>query len=145
MNIGGPVFFKAFVAFGVPEGGDVVGESIQPDIDHMLGVAGNGDPPGEGGTADAEILQPLFDEVDHFIAAGYRLNEIGIRIDVFQKTVGIIAQLKEIAFFPNDIDGAAAVGTDAAGVFDLSFRIEGLAGNAVMTFVRAEVDIALGF
>ena len=145
VNIGGPVFFKAFIAFGVAESGDVVGESVQPDIDHMLGIVGYGDAPGEGSAADADIFQPLLDEVDHFIATGYGLNEIGMGIDIFQQTIGVVAEFEEVAFFPNDIDGAAAVGADAFGILDLGFGIKGFTGNAVMTFVRAEVNIALGF
>ena len=111
----------------------------------MFGIVGYGNAPAESCTADAQILQTLFDEIDHFIAAGDRLNEIGVFIDVAEQTFGVVVKFEEITFFFDDVDLATAIGANTAGVFDLSLCKEGLAGYAVMTFIGAEIDVAFVF
>ena len=59
VQVGRPEFLEFGLVCGiiaaVAEGGDVVGQRVEPDVDDVLLVAGNGDAPGEAGAADGEI------------------------------------------------------------------------------------------
>ncbi len=41
----------------VADGGHVVGEGVEPDVDDVLGVAGDGDAPLEAGAGDGEVVE----------------------------------------------------------------------------------------
>ena len=62
VHIGRPVFLEASCASACdepyPMRGDVVGQRIQPDVDHMLGIVGHRNAPGERAAADGKIAQP---------------------------------------------------------------------------------------
>ena len=58
MHVGRPVLPEQLVMIGgVAQGGDVVGQRVQPYVHDMLGVEVHRDAPLEGGAADAQILQ----------------------------------------------------------------------------------------
>ena len=67
MDVGGPVFFELLDFFGVvaavADGGHVVGEGVEPDVDDVLllglgsGGFGDWDAPGEAGTGDGEVAE----------------------------------------------------------------------------------------
>ena len=46
---------------------DVVGQGVEPDIDHVVLVAGVGDAPLERGAGDGQILEPAFDKADDLV------------------------------------------------------------------------------
>src|SRR5437660_5950563 len=99
VQVSRPVLFKLLlfsrIVGAIANGGHVVGQSIQPDINDMLPVAGNRNPPLETGARDAQVLQSPFDvgrtkrrllrlsslrdvaaqEAEDFIAAYFRLNQ----------------------------------------------------------------------
>ena len=56
VEVGGPVLFEfgdvGGVFAAVTEGGHVVGEGVEPDVDDVLGVVGNGDSPLEAAAGD---------------------------------------------------------------------------------------------
>ena len=55
----------------IAQEGDVVGQSIQPHIDHMARVKLHWDAPAEGGAGHAQILKAGLEEiVDHLIFRG---------------------------------------------------------------------------
>ena len=58
-----PVFFikVAGIAVGiVAQSGDVIRKCVDPDVDDVLVVKGDGDAPFKGGSGDAEILKSGF-------------------------------------------------------------------------------------
>jgi hypothetical protein len=54
------------------DGGDVVGQRVEPDVHDVRGIAGYRNSPVEGGPRHREILQAAPDEAGHFVAAGNR-------------------------------------------------------------------------
>ena len=73
LHIGGPVFLVLCrVVRAVAERRDVVGQRIEPDVDHVLGIVRNRNAPGEGAAADGKIAQAGAHERNHFIAPRFR-------------------------------------------------------------------------
>ena len=50
----------------VADGGDVVGEGVESDVDHVLRIGRNWDAPVEGGARDGEVLQCTRDVIEIF-------------------------------------------------------------------------------
>ena len=72
----------------IPDAGDVVGQGVQPDVHHMIGIEIHRDSPFEGGAGNTEIGQSRLEEiVDHLVAAGIRLDEIRILLVILQQLV----------------------------------------------------------
>ena len=142
VHAGPPALFVIAVAVvAVAQCGNIVGEGVDPDIDHMTGVEVHGHAPAEAGPGDAQVLQSRVDEVaHHLVDPGAGLQEVR----VFQQVpdfVRVLAQAEEIGLLLRVLDGAAAVG--AAAVLKLALRPEGLAGGAVFALVGPLVDIAV--
>ena len=52
-------------------GGDVVGQSVQPNVNHMLGVKIHRHAPGKAGAGDTQVFETGLDEVvDHLVDPG---------------------------------------------------------------------------
>ena len=141
MHVSRPVFIEFFRITAVTDTGKVVEQRVKPDIDNVFVVKRHRDAPVEGGAGDAQIFQPLFDEVDHLVAACHRLNEVGMSFDIFQQTVLIFGKLKEIAFFFHTLYRTAAVG--AFAVDQLTLQPVGFAGYTVPAFIILFINIAL--
>ena len=144
MDVSGPVLGEVFAAAVgvVAQGGDIVGEGVQPDIDHMAVVKAHRDAPLEGGTGDAEVLQAGFQEVvDHFLFPGLGDDEVGVFLDVLHEPVLVFAHPEEVGLLLGGLDGAAAVG--AAAVLQLALGPEGFTGGAVHAGVLAFIDVTL--
>ena len=124
------------------EGGYIVDQSIEPDVDDVLVVEGNRDAPIKGGAGNTQVFQTGFNKIDHFIAAGLGSNEIGVILNEFQPAVGILAHTEEIALLLGFLHFLSAV---RAYVFCAHLRLgeESLAGRAVPAFVFGLIDIAL--
>ena len=132
----------ALAAAVVADPGYVVGQRIEPDINHVSLIEINGDAPFEGRTGNTEILQTGQQEVvHHFVLAGNRLDKFRMCIDMFDQPVGIFAHFKEIRFFGCLHDRTSAFGTPP--VHQLGFRPEGLIRRAVPAFIGTLVDVAL--
>ena len=122
--------------------GDIVGQGIQPYIDHMLRVKIYRNSPAEGGTGNTQILQPRQQEVvHHLILSGYRLDEIRMGVDVINQAVCILAHFEEVCLLLCRLYLTATVRTLA--VHQLGLRPEGLTGCTVQALIRALVDISL--
>ena len=79
VQVGGPEGFVLAVVGAAPaQGGDVVGQRIEPDVDDVLLVARHGDAPVEAGAGDGEIAQAALHEGDDFVAARLRPDEVGM-------------------------------------------------------------------
>ena len=143
MHVRRPVFaVERIIVRPVAQGGDIVGERVDPHIDHMLGVEFHGNAPGERRARHAQILQAGAQEVvQHLIGAGNRLNEFRVLLDVIDQPILVFAHAQEIAFFLHQFHGAAAIG--AATVHHLRGRPEGFAGRAIQALIFALVDVAL--
>ena len=142
VNVARPIFIVVVIlVVQVTQGGDIVAQSVHPDVDHMTGIEGDGDAPGEAGAADAEVFQAGLDEVvHHLIAAALRFQETGLAEQFFDLLL-VLGETEEIGFLLGVLYLTAAVGTLA--VHQLGVGPEGLAGNAVFALVSALVDVAV--
>ena len=140
-----PELFVQVPAFAVrliAQRGDVVGQRVQPHVDHVLVVKAHRDAPLEGRAGDAQVLQAGQQEiVHHLVLAGDGLDEFRVLVDVRDQPVRIFAHAEEIRLFGRAHERPAAV--RALAVRDLRFREEGLVGHAVPAFVGAFIDVAL--
>ena len=107
----------------------------------MLGIEGRLDAPVERRTGHAQIFQPLLNEVDHFVAAGHRLDKVGMLVNILEHAVRVFAHFEEITFFLHLLYRAAAV--RAVAVHQLMLGPEGFAGHAVPAFVILFINIPL--
>ena len=142
VHIGRPEFLEFFRIVHDAGSGEVVHQCVEPYVHHVLRVEGHLDAPGEAGARYAQVFQAALHELDHFISAGFRLDEGRVFFDVFHPTVSILGHFEEIGFFTDSLQRAAAVGADVIFV-ELIFRPEGFAGDAVPAFVLAFVNVAL--
>ena len=142
MDIGRPEFLiEAVIVTAPTERSDIVGKGIEPDIDNMTVVDRDRNAPVKGGAGDAKIFESPFDEIDHFVTATFRHDEIRMVFDILQEFVLIVAHLEEVAFFREDLGLFAAVRAVIA-VNELQVGEKCFAAGAVMTAVRRFVDIA---
>ena len=118
---------------------NVVGQRIQPHVNHVLGIVRYRNAPRKCRAADGEIAQPRAHERDHFIAPRFRPNEVGIRVD-FQQLVLKRRELEEVILFMHGLGDPAAVGAWIARLYAVHVH---LVGDAVLAGVRALVDVAV--
>ena len=145
MQIRRPVFGELPAAVSiavVTDAGDIVGEGVQPYVDHMLRVKVHGNAPAEGGPGHAEILEARQQEVvHHLIFPGNRLNELRMLIDILDQFRSVFAHAEEVGLLPGRGHRPAAVRTLA--VHQLGFRKERFTGGAVHPLVIAFINIPL--
>ena len=144
VHVRGPVLIEQRgIVAAVAQGGDVVGQRVDPDVDHVLGIEVHRHAPLEGGAADAQILKARAQEVvQHLVGPRRRLDEVGMALDVVDQPVLILAHAEEVALLVGGLAGAAAVGAEVA-LLQLGGGPEGLALGAVLALVFALVDVAL--
>ena len=69
MHVCGPVFAELFLVMQIADRRKVVRKRVEPDVDDVLRVERHGDAPVERGARNAEVLKPLLNEGNHFVAA----------------------------------------------------------------------------
>ena len=108
----------------------------------MLLIKGHGDTPVKGGAGDAQILQALLYEIDHFVATACGLNEVRMLFNKIKPPILIFAHLEEVAFLLHLLYRTMAVG--AAVIFvQLALQPVGFAGHAVQALIILFIDVAL--
>ena len=143
MQVRGPVFLKLFAAFAaavISDTCDVIGQRVQPYINHMLLIKSNRNPPFKRSTRHAQILQARKQEIiHHLIFPGYGLNKLRMRIDMRNQTIRIFTHLKKVGFLFSRLHLATAVGTFS--VHKLRLGKERFTGRAVHAFIMPFIDI----
>lgn len=82
------------------DGGEVVKQGIDPDINRLLWVAGHRDAPSAGpGTRDGDIVETLIDAREDFVFTCLGLNEGRMRFDVFSQPIGVGGETEKIVLF----------------------------------------------
>ncbi len=122
----------------IANGGHVVRQRVQPDVDHVLLIARNWNAPGETAAADRQVFEAAAYERHDLVTANLRANEPGILFVKLQQLVFKGGQFEVVVLFAHRLGDAAAVGTWRAG----RYIDEGLVGNAVLSGVVALVDKA---
>ena len=142
MEIGGPVFFELLLVGGVitavADGGHVVGEGVEPDVDNVLFVTRDRDAPLEAGARDAEVLEAGFDEAEDLVAARLGFDTEFPGFDEIDDLLLVLREAEVVVLLGDGFGDAAAVRTGGAGR-DIN---EGLLGDAVLASVGVKVDRA---
>ena len=145
MQVGGPQLLILLAAVSVriiTDSGDVVGQSIQPHINHMSVVKIHRNAPFEGGSGHAQILQAGQQEVvHHLVLAGHGLDELRMFINMRNQPVRILAHFEKVSLFLRRLHLASAVG--ALSVHQLGLGPEGFTGRAVKSFIISLINISL--
>ena len=111
VHVGGPVLARTSwlsVVGAVAERGDVIGQRIEPDINHMLGIVGHRNAPVERGAADRKIAQAAAHKGNHFVAPRLRPDEVGLLGVELQQLVLQRRELEEVILFLHRFGRAAA-------------------------------------
>ena len=144
MKICRPVFLELLCTFTVTivaDTGNIVGQCIQPYINHMARIKVYRNSPFEGSSGYTEILKSRKQEVvHHLILAGFRLDKFRMCIDMLDQAVCIFAHFEEISFFLCRNARTSAVRTFA--VDKLGFCKERLTWSTVHSFVMSFIDIS---
>src|SRR5215467_8307198 len=113
VHIGRPVALELFLVrlvFGAKtDGGAVVAQRIQPNVDHVLGITRDWNAPLESAAADGKIAQPAFHEGDYFIAPGLRTNKLSMVFVVGKKFFGKRRQFEIVVLFAHRFRGPSAL------------------------------------
>ena len=145
MQIRRPIFFIIFAVIAVrvvADPRDIVGERIKPNVNDVLVVKFHGYAPRKRRARNAKILQAFQKEiVHHFVLARYRLNKLGVGVDMLDKPIGVFAHFEEIRFFFRRLHFPSAIG--AFAFYKLAFRPEGFAGRAIHALIVTLINIPL--
>ena len=81
VKIGGPESRK-LRAFGVRIAGrgEIIGQSVEPHIDHVVGVARDRNSPAEAGSRDRQVAQAALDKADDLVPPAARRDRIRVRV-----------------------------------------------------------------
>ena len=113
VNIGWPIPCKLFLLFFIrraeADRRAVIREGVEPHVDDMIGVVGDGHAPFEGATADGKVAQATAHESHYFIASRFRTNKSRILLVVLQQLVGKFRKLEEVIFFLDSLRRAATL------------------------------------
>ncbi len=141
MHVRRPELGEFFPVVQIAGRRDIVGQRVEPDVNDMLTVEGNRNSPVERGPGHAEIFEALLDEVDHLVAAGNRLNELWVVLDVLQQAVLIFGHTEEITFLLHHFHRSSAIRTVA--VRQLALQPESFTGGAIPAFIGGFINIPL--
>src|SRR5580704_4286450 len=130
---------RAGVSRAISDRGEVISQSVEPDVNHMLRVVGHRDAPGKGRAADRQVAQTGADERNYFVAARLRPNEFRIRIEL-QQLVLKRRELEEVILFVNGFSDAAASRAEIAGLRAIDIKF---ARYAILASVRTFVNVAV--
>ena len=115
VKVARPVLFVklAVIAVGiVSESGDVVAQSIDPNINGVVRIEINRDAPLDGCSRNAQVLKARKKEVlHHLVLTRLGLDELGMSVYVVDQTIGVLAHLEEISLFLRGRALPATVGT----------------------------------
>jgi len=141
LDIHRPVCTEVATGVRIAQGGDVVGQGVKPDVDHMPLVARHRNTPGKGGTGYREVPQPLLQKRNDLVPLGAGLDKVGVGFNVGQQAFAIGAHFEKIGLFLQFLHRPVAV--RALAVLSLGLGPEGLTGGAVPVLILTQIDIAL--
>src|SRR5215471_10934059 len=144
VHIGRPVplelFLVRLVSGTKADGAEVIDQRVEPNIDHVLGIARNWNPPLESAAADGKIAQPAFHEGDYFVAPGLRTNKLRMVFVVGKKFFGKRRQFEIVVLFAHRFRGPSAL---RAGIARLGRIHIKLVIDAILPGIGTGVDEAL--
>jgi len=130
MQIGRPE--SCFLILWAANSAEIRGERVEPDIKDVWLFAGNGNAPANRCARDTEIAEAAFDETENFVAAGFRLNEIGMLGVPIEKRFLERGELEVEIGFGDGFRGTATIGARLAGLhIDISVVVDAVLPGVV--------------
>ena len=137
-----PEFFEArlvlWIVGAVADCRDVVGQRVEPHVDHVLLVAGNRNAPGETCPAYGQVFEAAADKGDDLAPRRLRPDEPWVGVIKLQQLALEGRQLEKVVLLAHRFGQPPAVGAVGAG---RAVHVC-LVGDAVLAGVRALVDEA---
>ena len=138
MQIGRP---EALVARGrEPRRGQVIDQCVEPDVDRLLGIAGEGDAPRQALPRNGHILQAVLEQPHDFVSANRGLDAEFLLRDQLQQALAIGAEPEEVIPFLG-MDQLERGMLDAVTIGDLRRLLELLTAGAVQALVVRDIQV----
>ena len=125
------------------EGGDVVGERVEPDVDDLRRIVRHRDPPSVGAfdrTRHADVVQSRTQLCEHLVATRRGLDAERAALDRTGDPFAVARQPEEPVPLPHDVGRRAVLRATTAGV-ELVVVEEGLTTDAVRALVVPQVQV----
>ena len=122
--------------------GRIVDQRIEPDVDDVLVVTGNGNPPFQRRSRDRLVAHARTEETHDLVVAAPGKDRLRIRLIVRQKLVGVLRGAEEVALLLHLNERTSAIGTGPVLPHAALGNVR-LARDAVPSLVGALVDISL--
>ena len=138
VDVGRPVAAEiGRVGVGIAGRRDVVGQRVDPNVHHMVGIVGHRHAPLETGARDREVVEPALDEADNLVAP--RLGQDEIRVRVVEREQPLLPgrEAEEIARLLDPFDRRAG---RRQTVDQLALGVERLVAHRIPAGIGAEVD-----
>src|SRR4029078_8231296 len=116
--------------------GPVIGQRIEPDVDPMLRIPRERDPPRPAGAADAEVPQPFPEPAQPLVAEGLRLAEARVPLEQLLQLLLVARQGEEVVLLPQPLQFQRRV-VRAVAVDELRIGLELVVARAIPAGVRA--------
>src|SRR5882762_1164752 len=125
---------------GESRGGQIIDQGVEPDIDRLVRIAGEGNAPRQSLAGDRDVLQPVFNQAHHLVAPDLRLDAELAGRDELEEPLAVRAEAeKVIALFGGDEVERGML--DAMPVRDLGRLLELLAAGAIQSLIVRDVQI----
>ena len=95
VNVGRPPFAETLLVAAVADGGDVIQQCIEPDVDGELRIKRDRNAPILSNTADVNVLKAALDVGQHLITATLRLDKVRILLVEAQQLI-LELRLREV-------------------------------------------------
>mmetsp|Transcript_15088 Transcript_15088/g.38259 ORF Transcript_15088/g.38259 Transcript_15088/m.38259 type:complete len:502 (-) Transcript_15088:134-1639(-) len=122
---------------------EVVGERVEPHVQHVIRIVGQRDAPLEVAPRDADVSHGLLETAQHLLASSLGLHELGVLAHVPHQPVLVPRHLEEVGVLVHAHQRIAAGGILVLVLFGLAVRHEGLLARVVPALVLALVDVAV--
>ena len=134
----GPPGVEAVGVGAEADGGQVVDQSVEPDVGDVRGVPRDRDAPGDRGAADREVLEPAPDEPEGLVALALGPDEVGVGVVPVEQRLLEPRELEEVVVLLDVLD-RPVVDRAQRAVDQLVDRVVGLARHAVQALVGPEL------
>ena len=138
---GGQKRLQVLARARVPQGGAVVEQRVDPDVDRLARVPRHRDAPLDLGAGDGEVLEAVLDHPPRLVAAGRRQHPVGVRVVVRQQALAVGGEPEEPVLLLQPLH-RRAVDRAQPSLEQLVLAVEALARRAVPAAVAAAVDVA---
>jgi hypothetical protein len=144
VEVRGPELLPQLAAVGIADAGDIVGQSVEPDVHDVVVAARHLDAPVEAGPRDGKVREPALDEAQHLVAPALRADEAGIVPIMVEQLLLVGRKPEEPAFLhrPFDLGALGRKPLAAVGGDQLLLVIIGFVADRIPTLVAAEIEVA---